>query len=171
MVGHRHSDLSLFHDPKIGLCFLVGTNLGVNSTMSTLNWRTGFFRAWVMGSVIWAICWSTLVLPGSGETVKLANMSDIELLSQLEECKMPPGSPPLPKGFYLDDCLKRLKLDGRVLERWGGGDTLIEQSFRVAHALLPTFALLLAPPLFILLFGVSIAWVFSGFLSRRSLPG
>jgi hypothetical protein len=96
-------------------------------------------------------------------------MSDTELLSQLVECKLPAGLPPPPKGFYLEDCLKRLHLDGRTLEGWGGGDSYAEQSFRVIRALLPTLALLLIPPICALLLGASIGWVFSGFVSGRSL--
>jgi hypothetical protein len=62
-------------------------------------------------SIIWAIGWGIVVLPGAAKKVALARISDAELISQLDECKLPPGVPPPPKGFYLDDCWKRLNQD------------------------------------------------------------
>jgi hypothetical protein len=84
-------------------------------------------------------------------------------MSQLGECKSPQGIPPPPKGFYLNDCLKRLGQDGRAIETWGGGDGYLEQAFRVATAFTPELAILLIPPACLLFLGATIGWVLRGF--------
>ena len=44
--------------------------------MRAINWRAGFLRAWVLVSVIWAIGWSVVVLPGAEKKLRIARMSD-----------------------------------------------------------------------------------------------
>jgi hypothetical protein len=124
-----------------------------------MNWRLGFFRAWVLVSFIWLIVWAFTFLPGAEKKVTVARLNNAELMA--EYCKLPPDVPPLPKGFYLDECLERLKVNNRTLEKWGGGDGYLEQGYRVAGVLDLPF--LIAPPFVLLLMGVLVAWVFAGF--------
>jgi hypothetical protein len=79
----------------------------------------------------------------------------------VEYCKSPRGVPPPPEGFYTAECLERLKANSRAFENWGGGDGYVEQGYRVAGVLDLPF--LIAPPIFLLLLGVFVAWVFAGF--------
>jgi hypothetical protein len=88
--------------------------------------------------------------------LELARLSDAELTAVV--CK---GAPPLPEGFYLDECLDRLKADKRNLEKLGGGDGYLEQGYRFAGSL--TFPFLITPPFLLLLLGIFTAWVFAGF--------
>jgi hypothetical protein len=115
--------------------------------MPDINWRTGFFRAWVLISILWAVVWSIVVLPGAADKIALARMSDAELMSQLaRNASCHPASHPPPKGFYLEDCLKRLDQDGRDVARWGGGNSSVEQWYRVVGSFAPELAFLFIPP-------------------------
>jgi hypothetical protein len=124
-----------------------------------MNWRRGLFRAWVLVSFIWLIVWAVTFLPGAENKINLARMSNAELIA--EYCKSPPGVPPPPEGFYTDECLQRLKANDRIFEKWGGGDGYLEQGYRVAGVLNLPF--LIAPPFFLFLLGVFVAWVIAGF--------
>jgi len=66
-----------------------------------MNWRLGFFRAWVLISIAWALVWAITFLPEADSKIAMAVMSDAELISKLDACKTPPGVPAPPKGFYL----------------------------------------------------------------------
>lgn len=113
--------------------------------MRAINWRAGFLRAWVLVSVIWVIGWSFAVLPGAEKKLRIARMSDAELMSQIDECQLPPGVPPPPGNLVLDECLKRLNLARGSFEHWGGGDNYTEQAVRVARAFVPELAFLFVP--------------------------
>jgi hypothetical protein len=106
-----------------------------------MNWRAAFLRAWVLVSVIWVIGWSVVVLPGAEKKLRIARMSDAELMSQIDECQLPPGVPPPPGNFVLDECLKRLNL--------------ARGSFELAFLFIPPFCLLLL--------GATLGWVFGSF--------
>jgi hypothetical protein len=124
-----------------------------------MNWRRGFFRTWVLVSFIWLIVWAFTFLRGAENKIGIARMSNAELVA--EYCKSPRGVPPPPEGFYTAECLERLKANSRAFENWGGGDGYVEQGYRVAGVLDLPF--LIAPPIFLLLLGVFVAWVFAGF--------
>jgi hypothetical protein len=83
-------------------------------------------------------------------------MTDAELMTALDLCRLPPGVPPPPKGFYLEECLRALTENGRTVETWGGGDSYAEEAFRVVRAFLPDLGVLLLPPFCVLLLGVTI---------------
>jgi hypothetical protein len=118
-----------------------------------MNWRAAFLRAWVLVSVIWVIGWSVVVLPDAEKKLRIARMSDAELMSQIDECQLPPGVPPPLGNLVLDECLKRLNLARGSFEHWGGGDDYTEQAVRVARAFLLELAFLFGPPLFIVVRG------------------
>jgi hypothetical protein len=126
-----------------------------------MNWRRGFFRAWALISIIWAIFWATMFLPEAESKIAMARLSDAELMAKLDDCKLPQGVPPPPQGFYLDTCLKRLSQEGRAVERWSGGNDLGAQVYRIAGAL--NVPVLIIPPIALLLFGLMLGWVFGGF--------
>ena len=129
-----------------------------------MNWRRGLFRAWVLVSLIWLIVWAFTFLPGTENKITLARMSNAELIA--EYCKSPPGVTPPPEGFYTDQCLQRLKANNRAFDKWGGGDGFLEQGYRVAGVL--NLPLLFAPPFFLFLLGVFVAWVIAGFSKIES---
>ena len=140
----------------------------MGKVMGVINWKSGFFRAWVLISIIWALGLFAVMLPGAAEKITVARMSDTKLMMAFEECKLSPGVPQPPEGFYLVECLKRLKQEGRTVTGWGGGNGYMEQVFRVARAFLSESAILFAPPLCLLLFGISFGWVIKGF--RKNKP-
>jgi hypothetical protein len=127
-----------------------------------MNWRLGFFRAWVLISVVWVIGWAFIYLPGAGSKIAKARMSNAEIMSNLDECK--PFVPPPPEGFYLVECLNRLAEYGRQIERWGGGDAPTEQAFRVTRAFLLELGILFIAP-FCLLLGFG--WVVGAFTKHN----
>jgi hypothetical protein len=67
-----------------------------------MNWRRGFFRAWVLISIIWAVGWSAFVLSNAEmeRRVRFARMSNAELFEVA--CR----TPDMPRGYFLDneDC-------------------------------------------------------------------
>jgi hypothetical protein len=149
---------------RIRVCLgKAGVSMLKESREASINWRSGLLRAWVLASVIWAIGWGLLLLPNTGQRIAIARMTDIELISSyFAECKLPLGTPP-PRTVDWD-CMKRLDQDGRgAVEGWGGGDGYFEQALRVTRALAPELALLILPPLCILLFGAALGWVLRGF--------
>jgi hypothetical protein len=140
-----------------------------------MNWRKGFFRGWLLISILWIFGVGVVLWPDAAKKIELARMSDKQLLSVLyPECK---EIPDLPKGFILDTCAEALQKAGRNpfevfdvadLRRWGGGDGYIEQVIRVIKATVSLVPILLGPPLFLLLLGVGIGWVLIGFKTKRS---
>lgn len=133
-----------------------------------MNWRRGFFRAWLLISVIWVVIWAVVFLPGAESKIAMASLSDAELMAKLDECKLPPGVPPPPQGFILDKCLKRVGQDGRTVERWGGGNEATERAYRVVSAL--DLPILIGPPVCLLLFGMFVGWVLGGFANTKNQP-
>src|SRR5262249_25412096 len=119
-----------------------------------MNWRLGFFRAWDLISIIWAIIWATIFLPGDGKKIAMARLSDAELMAKL--CEPTPGVPPPPQGFYPVECLKRLGLEGRTVEQWSGGSGLGAHVYRIADAL--NVSALVIPPIALLVFGLLLGW-------------
>ncbi len=127
-----------------------------------MNWRAGL-RAWILVSVIWVIGWSVAVLPGAKKKLRIARMSDAELMSRIDECQLPPGVPPPPEHLVLDECLKRLNLARGSFEHWGAGDDYTEQAVRVVRAFVPELTFLFVPPFCLLLLGAMLRWVFGSF--------
>ena len=136
--------------------------------MRTIDWRARFLRAWFLISVLWVIGWSVAVLPGAEKKLRIARMSDAELMSQIDECQLPPGVPPPPGNFILDECQKRLNLARGSFEHWGGGDDYTEQAVRVARAFLLELAFLFVPPLCLLVLGTIVGWLLGGFTKTKS---
>ena len=47
-----------------------------------MNWRRGFFRAWLLISVIWVVIWAVVFLPGAEGKIAMASLSDAELMAK-----------------------------------------------------------------------------------------
>jgi hypothetical protein len=74
-----------------------------------MNWQRGFFRAWVLVSIIWAGAWAVVVLAAATGKVEMARASDVELV--------PPGSPAPLMHSYLGRVLRPLGYQGRTVGR------------------------------------------------------
>jgi hypothetical protein len=135
--------------------------------MHRINWQTGLLRVWTVLSVLWLIGCASVGLVQSGHKLTLARMSDIALVSYLcadEAAKMVPPPPP---GFIPDTCIKKYgRHDTWRVGEWGSGDSYGEQAFRVSRAFAPELVLLFAPPVVLLLLGMTIVWVARGFVRR-----
>src|SRR5262249_28674649 len=108
-----------------------------------MNWRLGFFRAWVLISIVWVIGWAFISLPGVENKIAIAGWGDAALGARRSECTKKKS----------DDCLERLSQDVRTVTQWGGGDNPTEQAFRIPRAFLPELGFLPIPPLCLLLLG------------------
>jgi hypothetical protein len=140
-----------------------------------MNWRRGFFRIWLLASILWILGIAAAFWTDAAKQFELARLSDEELISQrYPVCRQLPNPPP--KGFILDECADALQKAGinpfdvydiAELRRWGRGNSYVEQSMRMISVAPPMLALLLGPPFCILLFGIAVGWVLSGFTSSR----
>ena len=140
-----------------------------------MNWRRGLFRVWLVVSALWVLGCSLIMFMWSDNIAREVNLaltsnSNKELLSLW--CTSELGIPPLPEGFVLEEGVfleKCAKKDPKLREAWAAGDSFSKQLFRVAEVLLPPLALVLVPPLFVLVLGASIGWALLGFRKPNSV--
>ena len=139
-----------------------------------MNWRKGFFRIWIVLTILPIIVIAAISWADISNKISLARLSDTQLFALLyPACRNAANWPP--NDWVPVECLDAIKansptLDVSDMNCWGRGDShrYIEQSMRVATALIPTMVSLLGPPLCFLLLGLLIGWALSGFKKEPS---
>jgi hypothetical protein len=132
-----------------------------------MNWRKGFFRIWIVLTILWILVIGAISWTDIPDKISLARLSDTQLFALFYPACRNASNPP-PNDSVSVECLDAIKANSPTwdvsdMKRWGHGDSYIEQSMRVATALIPTLVLLLGPPLCFLLSGLLIGWALSGF--------
>jgi hypothetical protein len=135
------------------------------------NMRRGFFRLWVLVSALWmaatGLMWGT-DLYNQRQRLKAYRAIEsmfAELVVSLE-AGIAAGGMTTSTGEWRDAGLLQLDLvDARVGAEKRKAD-IADLEARIRDQLAPAAATIVGPPLFLLLLGMAIAWVASGFRPR-----
>src|SRR5882672_2385677 len=138
-----------------------------------MNWKLGFWRIWLVVSLIWMIC---VVLISNPISTLFPKPIHFQIWGY--DTEFPADLPKQEVNKALVEFLaheRSNKPNGPWLQYQGGIEQKVEetlQNYQPVDRLRAAIVLVVtafAPPLFLLIFGIAIAWITSGFKSVKKL--